>query len=84
MAKAAILKMTGASADQFKMKDRGVLAQGKAADIMVFDWKGVRDNNTDTLTSETPSGIDAVFINGTQVLQDGELDTRSTPGVLLA
>ncbi len=76
-------KMTGASADRFNIKDRGVLAKGKAADIMVFDWKTVRDNNTDTKTGETPTGIDSVFINGKPVLHNGQEDTTSTPGVLL-
>ncbi len=76
-------KMTGASADRFNIKDRGVLANGKAADIMVFDWNNVRDNNTDTKTSETPTGIERVFINGKLVVEDGRLDTTSTPGVLL-
>jgi len=76
-------KMTGASADRFNIKDRGVLANGKAADVMVFDWNNVRDNNTDLKTSETPTGIERVFINGKLVLEDGRLDTTSTPGVLL-
>ncbi|MCP4751228.1 MAG: amidohydrolase family protein [Proteobacteria bacterium] len=76
-------KMTGASAERFDLKDRGVLANGKAADIMVFDWKTVRDNNTDVKTGETPTGIESVFINGRPVLQDGRMDTSVAPGVVL-
>jgi N-acyl-D-aspartate/D-glutamate deacylase len=80
---AVIHKMTGASADRFGIKDRGILADNKAADIMVFDWLKVKDNNTDTQTSETPSGIDYVFINGVPALNRGKIDTRAQPGAVL-
>ncbi|MFH2130339.1 MAG: amidohydrolase family protein [bacterium] len=80
---AVVHKMTGASADRFKIQDRGVLAPNKAADIMVFDWETVRDNNTDTSTGETPTGIESVFINGKPVLLGGRTDNTATPGVLL-
>ena len=42
----AVRKMTGASAERLNIKDRGLLKKGLAADITVFDWKSVRDNNT--------------------------------------
>jgi N-acyl-D-amino-acid deacylase len=63
----AVRKMTGASAERLQMKDRGFLNPGLAADITVFDWEQVRDNNTVTRTDQAPSGIEAVFINGIQV-----------------
>ena len=62
------------------MKDRGFLREGLAADITVFNWKNIRDNNTLTETSRTPSGIEAVFINGHQVLSKGKVDAAINAG----
>ena len=75
--------MSGASADRFGIQDRGILAENKAADIMVFDWHKVKDNNTDIKTSETPKGIDYVFINGTLALDQGKINTKARPGVVI-
>lgn len=79
----AVRKMTGASADRFNLKRRGFLREGYAADITVFDWKGVKDNNTDKNTSSAPSGIAAVFINGKQVLDRGAVDGSMLAGTVL-
>lgn len=72
--------MTGAAADRFRLKQRGFLREGYAADITIFDWKTVRDNNTDKNTNVTPSGIEAVFINGRQVADRGKVDGAILPG----
>jgi N-acyl-D-amino-acid deacylase len=79
----AVYKMTGASAQRFRIKDRGVLKKGNFADITIFDWKNVRDNNTQEKTNQAPTGIEAVFINGKQVLRDGKLTTEARPGMVL-
>ena len=60
-------KMTGAPAQRFGLADRGTLRKGCAADITVFDWNAVRDNNTVAKTDQTPTGIERVFINGVPV-----------------
>ncbi|HDS05909.1 MAG TPA: hypothetical protein ENN95_02585, partial [Deltaproteobacteria bacterium] len=60
----AIYKMTGATAERYGINDRGFLRKGLAADIAVIDWKSIRDNNTLTQTSNPPTGIEYVFING--------------------
>ncbi|MBU3915642.1 amidohydrolase family protein [bacterium] len=78
-----IHKMSGAAAERFGIQDRGILAANKAADILIFDPKNVKDNNTDTKTAETPSGIDYVFINGEPVLSLGKMNTSVSPGVIL-
>lgn len=70
----AIYKMSGATAERYGIKDRGFLKEGLAADITVFDWKNIRDNNTLTETNKTPTGIEAVFINGKQTLLKGKID----------
>ena len=76
-------KMTGASAERFNLKDRGLLREGLAADITIFDWNTVRDNNTVTNTGEHPTGIEAVFINGRQVKKIGHVDDTVNAGMAL-
>ncbi len=70
----AVRKMTGASADRLNLKDRGYLRKGLAADITIFDWTRVKDNNTIKDTSNDPTGIEYVFINGRPVKKDGTVD----------
>lgn len=79
----AVYKMTGATAERFNIRDRGVLAAGKAADITVFDWETIRDNNTVEKTDQAPSGIHAVFMNGRRVLTDGVVDAAANAGVVV-
>jgi N-acyl-D-amino-acid deacylase len=76
-------KMTGAAAERFSIKDRGVLKKNFAADITVFDWENVKDNNTTTLTDQTPTGIEHVFINGQAAVANGRLNTSILPGKVL-
>ena len=78
-----VYKMTGASAERFKVKERGSLQKGYAADITVFDWERVRDNNTPEKTDQNPSGIEAVFINGKQVLGSGGVRETLAAGMVL-
>jgi N-acyl-D-amino-acid deacylase len=79
----AVNKMTKATADRFCIKDRGVLKEGAAADITVFNWDTVRDNNTLAVTNARPSGIEHVFINGSHVLNNGELIKSVRSGMIL-
>jgi len=76
-------RMTGATAERFNLKERGFLKKGNAADITVFDWQKVKDNNTVTKTDQAPSGIEAVFINGRQVKKDGQVDSSINAGEVL-
>jgi N-acyl-D-amino-acid deacylase len=80
----AVHKMTGAAASRFGMKKRGLLDEGYAADVVVFDWARVSDRVSDT-GDATPSVIEQVFINGRQMLANGEIRTNRGAGeVLLA
>ena len=79
----AVYKMSGAAAERFQIKDRGFLKAGLAADITVIDWKNIRDNNTITETNKTPSGIEAVFINGKRVLTKGKVDSSIKAGKVI-
>ncbi len=76
-------KMSGASAERFGLRNRGFLAEGAAADIAVFDWETVQDNNTRTLTDQKPTGIEHVFINGRRVLAEGGVDPAALAGKVL-
>jgi len=79
----AVRKMTGASAERVNLKDRGFLKKGLAADITVFDWKGVTDNNTVADTDNAPAGIETVFMNGRQVKKNGKVDGSANAGEAL-
>jgi len=79
----AIRKMTGASAERFRIKNRGCLRQHYNADVTVFDWEKVRDNTTLQHTDRAPDGIEAVFINGRQVLAAGKATPSLLPGRVL-
>jgi N-acyl-D-amino-acid deacylase len=79
----AVRKMTGATAERFGVTGRGLLQKGNAADITVFDWNTVKDNNTVTETSNAPTGIELVFINGKHVLKDGVVDPAVKAGVVV-
>ena len=67
----AVHKMTGLSARQFRLPQRGGIERGWFADIVVFDPRRVRDRasyDAPTLPSE---GIAEVFVNGVPSLQGG-------------
>ena len=72
-----------ASAERFQMKGRGLLEKGYAADITVFDWKNVKDNNTEKTTDARPDGIEMVFINGQQVVDGEKIDSSVNAGVVV-
>jgi len=65
--------MTSASAKRFGIRDRGILEPGKAADIVVFKPEAVSERPPmNGKPAGRPTGIQRVFVNGTQVVKDGE------------
>lgn len=72
-------KMTGAAASRFGLDRRGLLREGFAADITVFDWNSVGDGETDA-KEVPPRGIDHVFVNGVALLSHGRLTRASRAG----
>lgn len=74
----AIYKMTGMSAQRFRIADRGVLAAGKAADVVVFDPRTIKDNATFENPKQVSEGIEAVWVNGvlSYTARDGALPAR--------
>lgn len=79
----AVRKMSGASARRFNIKKRGLLQEGYAADITVFNWNRIKDNTTEKKTDAAPDGIETVFINGRQVLDRGKPDGSVTAGMII-
>jgi len=68
----AIRKMTGLPARKFGLSDRGVVAEGRAADLVLFDAESVRDVATFTDPQRPAEGIRAVWVNGTLSSRDQE------------
>jgi N-acyl-D-amino-acid deacylase len=75
----AIRRLTRQPAESFKLKDRGCLDQGCFADIVVFDPAKINDLATFDKPFQYAVGVKDVFVNGAQVLRDGE-HTGAKPG----
>jgi N-acyl-D-amino-acid deacylase len=75
----AIRRLTRLPAESFKLKDRGCLDRGCYADIVVFDPAKINDLATFDKPHQYSVGVQHVFVNGTQVLRDGE-HTGAKPG----
>jgi len=78
----AVHKMTGAPADILGLSDRGRLAPGLAADIVVFDPDTIADRATYEKPRQLSVGITHVLVNGQSVLQNGR-HTNRHPGRVL-
>jgi N-acyl-D-amino-acid deacylase len=66
-----IRKMTSLPAEKLGLTDRGVIAEGNAADIVVFDYKTIRDKATFVQPHQFPEGIPYVIVNGVMTLDNG-------------
>lgn len=75
----AIRKATALPAKRFGLKDRGTLAPGMKADIVVFDPASVIDRATPQDPRAEPVGIHHVMVNGQLVLESGQ-PTGARPG----
>lgn len=67
----AIRKMTSLPATRFGIKNRGLLREGYAADLVVFDPEIIRDEATFEKPHAYASGIDYVIVNGEITLENG-------------
>jgi len=75
----AIRKLTQLPATNIKIKKRGTLTPGYFADVIVFDPAKVKDYATFENPHQYSVGMQHVFVNGVQVLKDGE-HTNARPG----
>jgi N-acyl-D-amino-acid deacylase len=76
----AVHRMTGKTAEQFGIPDRGTLKPGNHADLVLFDPDTIADNTTRRDSAKKPTGIDKVFINGVLTVDNGDYITGSRPG----
>jgi N-acyl-D-amino-acid deacylase len=75
----AIRRMTQLPATNFRLRDRGCLRRDCHADIVVFDASTIADHATFDKPHQYATGVVHVFVNGVQVLRDGE-HTGAMPG----
>ncbi len=75
----AIRRLTSFPAENLKLSERGRLAEGYFADVAVFDPDAIQDHATFAEPHRYSTGVMHVFVNGEQVLADGD-HTGATPG----
>jgi N-acyl-D-amino-acid deacylase len=75
----AIAKMTGRSAAQLGLTDRGVVAAGKKADLTIFDPVAIQDRGVPGNAAQAPVGVAYVIVNGEVVLDNAAM-TKARPG----
>ncbi len=78
----AIRKMTSLPAQTFGLRDRGMLREGFAADLVIFDENTIADQATFEKPHQFPIGISEVLVNGLPVYTGGQM-TGARPGVAL-
>jgi N-acyl-D-amino-acid deacylase len=78
----AIMKMTSIPARRIGLMDRGILAKGMVADVVVFDPAKVRDLATFEDSHRYPEGIVFVLVNGTVTIENGD-HTKERAGLVL-
>lgn len=75
----AIRKLTALPAETLKIDRRGRLAEGYYADVVVFDPATIQDHATYTEPHQYATGVHHVFVNGVQVIANGD-HTGALPG----
>lgn len=68
----AIRRMTSASCERFGLVDRGLVREGYAADLVLFDPDAVQDLATYEAPKQEPAGISIVVVNGQVAYEDGK------------
>jgi N-acyl-D-amino-acid deacylase len=68
----AIRRMTSLAAQKFQLKGRGILKEGMAADIVIFDEATVNDKATFEQPHQYSVGFQYILVNGKLVVEDGK------------
>ena len=79
----AVRRMTGFNAERMGLRDRGRVAAGLAADLVVFDAAAIADQWSPGAPNGTPTGIETVVLNGSVVVEHGRFDRRARAGMVL-
>ncbi len=66
-----VYRLTGLPAARLGIKNRGIIAKGKYADIAVFSYETLRDRSTVKNPGRHPVGICHVLVNGKMAVRDG-------------
>jgi len=80
---AAVAKLSRLPAERLGLSDRGLLAPGKAADIVIFDANTVADHASYEQPHLYPHGVHRVYVNG-QLVVEGDHHTGAKAGRILA
>ena len=75
----AVRKLSGLPATNLELEGRGFIREGMFADVVVFDPGTIADRATFEAPHQFAVGMKHVFVNGAQVLKDGE-HTGAKPG----
>jgi N-acyl-D-aspartate/D-glutamate deacylase len=78
----AVHKMSGLTAKQMHISDRGLIKEGLVADLVVFDPATIADRATFTDPFQYAVGVSTVIVNGRVVLDNGR-HTGQRPGVVI-
>ena len=74
----AIRRMTSLPAQTFRLRERGLVREGMAADLVVFDPARVEDKATFVRPHQYSQGFDFVMVNGKLAVEDRRLtDNRA-------
>ncbi len=79
----AVRRLSGLPATNLGLDRRGFIKEGMFADLVVFDPATIADRATFAQPHQYAAGVKHVFVNGQQVLKDGE-HTGATPGRALS
>ncbi|MCJ7558275.1 MAG: amidohydrolase family protein, partial [Gammaproteobacteria bacterium] len=75
----AIRRLTSLPAENLRIRERGRLEPGYFADVVIFDPERIQDHSSYEKPHQYATGVSQVWVNGEQVLRDGE-HTGVTPG----
>ncbi|HST30707.1 MAG TPA: D-aminoacylase [Chthoniobacterales bacterium] len=75
----AIRRLSAQPAQNLELDHRGMLKEGMFADVVVFDPKTITDHATFEKPHQYATGMKHVFVNGVQVIKEGE-HTNAKPG----
>lgn len=78
-----IRRSTGATADMYRIKDRGYLRAGAFADVVVFDPAGYAPRADFVRPREPSAGVTALFVNGRLALKNGAVTGTAAGRALL-
>jgi N-acyl-D-amino-acid deacylase len=79
----AVRRLSGLPASNLGLDHRGFIKEGMFADVVIFDPATIADRATFEKPHQYAVGVKHVFVNGTQVLKDGE-HTGAKPGRALS